>query len=578
VTPARATSDDVRYFTYYWNRSQFRLQRDAWEEHGTVRLVDYTGGTGFRGRVRPGDELYILNWAHDCLWVIGRMTVGQVLDTAQATTLLGTVYEADEHVVAEPGTATPMVFDAYLGDEDRGVDVVEFVAGDGTVVLPKRDATGAVEPQTFRNVREITEGTASQLDWVLGIDAGSEVEPGGPYRRWTTFDLLVRDDEGEERDLFIELTVEGPTIADRYVEVDLSVPMPVEHLDASTLSPLLWPRIEQQAAALGVAVVEDGVRFEELLQESLTSPDGMAFTWDESSARFPGVPMPTGCVSIGGSEPHEFFVAGSRTAPRGARTEEELPPIPDPSCLPPAAARAQEALRRIVERAGGRLDPATDSIWTGVADEAAEFAVVGDMLEEWVRHYGERLDGGVHFRSRGQGGWYAFDRLVPLQNPNRWDGFRKRAYTYLEEHRGWYRLGAGDRASDFWVPDDPATPPPAQLTGTSGRILQITLADWKDEPNEELGRSGRGYRADLSMQELVTINRGRWRTKPDKAAEVAEVVYVHDQRVVGVAAVRGDVQVLSDGRIAWAELEALPDDPRIGQAAQRSYGNPLRYL
>jgi hypothetical protein len=400
----------VRYFTYYWNSEQYELLAESINA-GQAGWCDYTGGSGFRQRgVGPGDTLYILNWGDGYLSIFGRMVVDRVLDHAEAQAELGDVYEAPEHVLARQHSSTPLVLDAIAGD-DPGLtflDDLSFLQSDGSVSPPKRGPSGAIEPQTFRNVREITADTAAVFDGLLGFEPVDGILNADLIVRQRMLSFLIRDDSGDELELGIDVVSKGRVVGDREVFLEVSVPGDVATTPVSMLATLLWDRAQANATEAGLALAADRSRFEELVEQAM---------------------------------------------------------IDDGHC-----------------------------------------------------------------------------------------------------------------ASDIWVPNDPSDPPPPSHTGTPGAVLQITLGDWVHEANEELGREGRGYRPDIPADELVRVNRGRWRTKAAKAAAVKEVLFVHRQEVVAVARVTGPVDVLSDGRIAWRSLQAIVDDPRLGEPADRSYGNPLRYL
>jgi hypothetical protein len=109
------------------------------------------------------------------------------------------------------------------------------------------------------------------------------------------------------------------------------------------------------------------------------------------------------------------------------------------------------------------------------------------------------------------------------------------------------------------------------------RSVEIVLSDWADEYDRYMDRQGRGYRADVSRQRLVEINRGRWRLAEPKARDISEIVFTHGMTVVAVAATDGGVETYPDGRIAWQTLTSIDDDPRIGSGVARSWGNPVRY-
>lgn len=237
----------MRYFTYYWNREQFLRSRDEFDKEGVTYQTDYTGGSGFTERkVAPGDVLYLLNWHEGELSLLGRMTVDRIVGRAEAAAELGDVYDAAEHVLAKPGTATFEVFDAVIsGENTEDLDAIGFLTSDGTIATPKRNADGAVEPQTFRNVREVTEDTAALFDYYLGFGPNFEVVDGESIVRLVTFDFLVRDDSGEEVLVSADVPCSSDTLLRRWVDDDVSVTDSGLLTDAARLAPLLWERVQR---------------------------------------------------------------------------------------------------------------------------------------------------------------------------------------------------------------------------------------------------------------------------------------------------------------------------------------------
>jgi hypothetical protein len=119
-----------------------------------------------------------------------------------------------------------------------------------------------------------------------------------------------------------------------------------------------------------------------------------------------------------------------------------VPPIPAPEDLNATQRRAQEHLRTLVERAGGRYGTA-ESI---PVDHIEPFA---DLFDAWGRRYAASREGVSHFTGR-PGFWRALDELYPLQDPNRWDRLRQAVIEELE-HRGWVRT-APPRGPGFDLP------------------------------------------------------------------------------------------------------------------------------
>lgn len=210
----------MRYWTYYWNGGQVFASAAA-ATGGDPELVDHTAGTGFAARgVEPGDTVYIINWWHGALRVLGRFLVDRRTDQAGAEAHFGRgLYEAPEHLIAQVGTATPLVIDVEIFDDDRLLDEIQFIDSSGNEVLPKRRSNGSIDPQTYRNVREIGEGTAARFDVLLGFEA---VADSPPYRRTVEFELTCRDDIGNEANVGGQVVVAAPMVPPRFVELDYS--------------------------------------------------------------------------------------------------------------------------------------------------------------------------------------------------------------------------------------------------------------------------------------------------------------------------------------------------------------------
>lgn len=125
--------------------------------------------------------------------------------------------------------------------------------------------------------------------------------------------------------------------------------------------------------------------------------------------------------------------------PRGRRTRQEVPDVPDARDLGDLDAAAQRVLRDLVERAGGRFDSKT-AIPIGHLD------VLARLFDTWGRRFAEPAGDGLYFG--GQPGlWHALDELYPLQDPNRWDGLRRAVIIELE--KGAWRRRRPPRGTSF---------------------------------------------------------------------------------------------------------------------------------
>lgn len=134
---------------------------------------------------------------------------------------------------------------------------------------------------------------------------------------------------------------------------------------------------------------------------------------------------------------------GSRE--RGRRLRDEVPEPPATNELSQVESVAQHALRGLVDAAGGRFDgPHAMPVPIGSVE------VLADLLEDWGRRHAVTSPAGPYFPGR-PGFWQAFDRLCPLQDPNRWDRLRETTIAELEL-RGWGRR-TPPRGSAFDLPE-----------------------------------------------------------------------------------------------------------------------------
>ncbi len=153
----------MSFFTHYWRGDTFKH-----EAQGPVGDMVLTVGNQFTSRdVRPDDTIYVISFMQGVLYVVGSLTVGLIVPEEKARAILGTsnLWEVKDYVIAKKGGSSQKRFDAAISQSD--MRKIEFVGSDGSVMPPKRNRQGQIEPQTFRGVREITATTASLLDSYL---------------------------------------------------------------------------------------------------------------------------------------------------------------------------------------------------------------------------------------------------------------------------------------------------------------------------------------------------------------------------------------------------------------------------
>jgi hypothetical protein len=93
----------MQAFLSYWRPDN----ADATREHGPS--LRHAANGQYR-HVRPGDHVWIVTVRQGRLFLIGRIIVGRVVDLDTAREALGNddLYQADWHILPEPGTEMPL--------------------------------------------------------------------------------------------------------------------------------------------------------------------------------------------------------------------------------------------------------------------------------------------------------------------------------------------------------------------------------------------------------------------------------------------------------------------------------------
>jgi hypothetical protein len=156
----------MAYFIHPWTRQTLEYHAELIERGTVPREVDHTASNMFRARgVTPGDTMYIVSWTEGALYVHGRLVVDRVVDQVTAEVDQGMdLWEADDHVLARPGTATLFVIEQI---PDTVLRKLEFIRPDGTATTPALNRSGNVDHQGFRTVRQLAPGSANELDRIL---------------------------------------------------------------------------------------------------------------------------------------------------------------------------------------------------------------------------------------------------------------------------------------------------------------------------------------------------------------------------------------------------------------------------
>ena len=141
VPPFRPPSG-TRYFTHYWANETWGRQA---EQEGEA--LQHTAGNLFQSRgVARGDFVYVVTVIEGRLFLAGRAEVDSILDPEQARAALhsDSLWEANEHIVAKPGTENPQRYRRQIPTEL--VKQLRFIEHDGPAVAlcwnPKACSTG----------------------------------------------------------------------------------------------------------------------------------------------------------------------------------------------------------------------------------------------------------------------------------------------------------------------------------------------------------------------------------------------------------------------------------------------------
>ncbi len=148
-------------FTHYWEGNtcdaMFADELDG-------EMLNHTAGKLFTQRgVGPGDKVYVVNNLRGNLVLIGRLEVDKIVSQAEAERLLGdnNLWDAPEHVIAKPGTATPMRFQRIVPIELTKQLMFQGAKG---FEPPKFEQDDRLDRQTLRGVRRLSDGSARLLE------------------------------------------------------------------------------------------------------------------------------------------------------------------------------------------------------------------------------------------------------------------------------------------------------------------------------------------------------------------------------------------------------------------------------
>jgi hypothetical protein len=152
-------------FTHYWKNDTFDQMKASGHEG---EPLNHTAGNSFANAgVKKGDAVYVITVKKGELFLVGRMTVSQVVHSdAEARRLLGyDVWSADDHLIATKGECTPMKFRRRIAANI--VQQLRFENKEGPKALTFK-SSGGLDQQTLRGVRKLTSSSAGLLDSILG--------------------------------------------------------------------------------------------------------------------------------------------------------------------------------------------------------------------------------------------------------------------------------------------------------------------------------------------------------------------------------------------------------------------------
>jgi hypothetical protein len=176
-------------FTHYWSESTLNLDSEG-------ETYDHTAGNRFvSAGVTTGDRVYGITVRKGVPMLIGRMTVSRPpLSYEEASELLDyNIWEADEHLIAEPGTASLTSFVRVIPTDI--LKRLRFESAGGETALKFVSET-RLDQQTFRGVRRLTAASALELESLLESpiqQPASDESSEQPTRVQTLIARLKRD-------------------------------------------------------------------------------------------------------------------------------------------------------------------------------------------------------------------------------------------------------------------------------------------------------------------------------------------------------------------------------------------------
>ena len=153
----------ARYFTHYWKKDTCDYYYDVLKFEGRP-LAHTPGDTLLKRGVAVGDFIYVVTMRQAELFLVGKMLVGQILNSDEAAeACLGyPPWSAFKHLIAQ--FCTPMHF--YRPVPLPITRRLRFITSSGLTLLKFRHPD-KLDPQTLRTPRELMPDSALELDQLL---------------------------------------------------------------------------------------------------------------------------------------------------------------------------------------------------------------------------------------------------------------------------------------------------------------------------------------------------------------------------------------------------------------------------
>ena len=161
-TTTRGTSALAAAFTIYWTPQGWKGVTENHPLYGAA-------GTGFEGKISPGDRVFITNVLAGKLRLLGAFNVDRVLNTARDGKPTEAAWDAPEYRIAQAGSATHL---QVIELTDDAVKATNFSVGKPSVTARP---TGAVDGQTMSAIRKLAPNSADMLDALLAAPDSSTV-------------------------------------------------------------------------------------------------------------------------------------------------------------------------------------------------------------------------------------------------------------------------------------------------------------------------------------------------------------------------------------------------------------------